>query len=131
MAEESAAGVLTPDFDETDRPKKSTVSMITDDVKAAGLQIKPTIDNFQMLIGKHYGDHLRLNEMTGKPEYRWQGVWHEWTDTQESKMRSYFERQYSMYSQAKLQDALKIFFSLKYSVMASMSRIAALPVQAM
>ena len=43
MAEESAAGVLTPDFDETDRPKKSTVSMITDDVKAAGLQIKPTI----------------------------------------------------------------------------------------
>ena len=111
MAEESAAGVLTPDFDETDRPKKSTVSMITDDVKAAGLQIKPTIDNFQMLIGKHYGDHLRLNEMTGKPEYRWQGVWHEWTDTQESKMRSYFERQYSMYSQAKLQDALKIFFS--------------------
>ena len=64
-----------------------------------------------MLIGKHYGDHLRLNEMTGKPEYRWQGVWHEWTDTQESKMRSYFERQYSMYSQAKLQDALKIFFS--------------------
>lgn len=92
--------------------QKSEVSLITDEVKAAGLQIKPTIDNFFTLISKHYDGHIRLNEMTGKPEFRRKkdGGWQEWTDTEESRMRSYFERTYSMYSQNKLQDALLIYF---------------------
>ena len=111
MAEESPTGEnLTPDFEETDKPAKSGVSLLTEEVKAAGLQIKPTIDNFYTLISKHYGKHLQMNEMTGKPEFFRDGGWHEWTDTEESRMRSYFERSYSMYSQAKLQDALKIYF---------------------
>ena len=88
---------------------KSGVSLLPDgDPK--GLQIKPTIDNFVRLMTNHYGDNLRLNEMTGKPEYRRNGEWREWTDTEESRMRSYFESTYSMYSQNKLSDALLIYF---------------------
>ena len=92
--------------------QKSTVSLITDEVKAAGLQVKPTIANFYRLITDHYRDNLRLNEMTGKPEYydRLAKRWREWTDAQESEARSYFESTYSMYSQAKLADALLIYF---------------------
>ena len=89
---------------------KSTVSLIPGgDPK--GLQIKPTIDNFCRLMTNHYGDRLRLNEMTGKPEFFRNGEWKEWNDTEESRMRSYFESTYSMYSQNKLTDALMIYFS--------------------
>ena len=89
---------------------KSPVSLIPDgDPK--GLQIKPTIDNFYRLMTNHYGDKLRLNEMTGKPEYFRNGEWREWTDTEESRMRSYFESTYSMYSQNKMTDALLIYFN--------------------
>ena len=90
--------------------QKSSVSLVTEDVKAGSLQIKPTINNFYTLIGKHYGESLRLNEMTGKPEFKRHGGWIEWTDTEESRMRSYFESTYSMYSKDRLTDALLIFF---------------------
>lgn len=92
--------------------EKSEVSLITEEVKAAGLQVKPTIDNFHRLITNHYGDRIRLNEMTGKPEFRnpRTHMWQEWTDTEESQMRAYFERSYSMYSQNKMTDALLIYF---------------------
>lgn len=92
--------------------QKSTVSLINSEVKAAGLQVKPTIDNFYRLITDHYRENLRMNEMTGKPEYydRLMKRWREWTDAQESEARAYFESQYSMYSQAKLADALTIYF---------------------
>ena len=89
---------------------KSEISLIPDgDPK--GLQIKPTIDNFYRLMTNHYGDRLRLNEMTGKPEFMRNGEWREWTDTEESRMRSYFESTYSMYSQNKMTDALLIYFN--------------------
>ena len=91
--------------------QKSEVSLVTEEVKAAGLQVKPTIDNFNTLITKHYGTNLRLNEMTGKPEFRRNGTWREWTDTEESRMRAYFERNYSMYNQNKMTDALMIYFN--------------------
>ena len=92
--------------------EKSEVSLITEEVKAAGLQVKPTIDNFHRLITNHYGDRIRMNEMTGKPEFRnpRTHMWQEWTDTEESQMRAYFERSYSMYSQNKMTDALLIYF---------------------
>ena len=117
MAEEIPAGddmnPETPSFEETDKAEqKSKVSLITGDVKAAGLQVKPTIDNFYRLITNHYGNNLRQNEMTGKPEW-WDNrrkQWREWTDSQESEARAYFESTYSMYSQAKLSDALMIYF---------------------
>ena len=91
---------------------KSEVSLITDEVKATGLQIKPTIDNFYRLMTNHYGDKLRLNEMTGKPEFRRKPSepWQEWNDAEESRMRAYFEKTYAMYSQAKMTDALMIYF---------------------
>ena len=91
---------------------KSEVSLVTDEVKAAGLQIKPTIDNFYRLMVNHYGDKIRLNVMTGKPEFRRKDTepWQEWNDAEESRMRAYFEKVYSMYSQVKMTDALMIYF---------------------
>ena len=90
---------------------KSEVSLIPDG-NTAGLQIKPTIDNFYRLMTNHYGDKLRLNEMTGKPEFRRKSTepWNEWTDAEESRMRAYFEKSYLMYSQSKMTDALLIYF---------------------
>ena len=111
MAEESPEnGMNTPDFDETDNNGKSSVSLLNSN--PAGVQVKATIDNFYRLITNHYGETLRLNEMTGKPEY-WDRPWkrwREWTDAQESEARAYFESNYGMYSQAKLADALQIYF---------------------
>ena len=92
--------------------QKSNISIVTEEVKAENLQIKATIDNFYRLITNHYGQNLRLNEMTGKPEWwdRHTKRWREWTDAQESEARAYFESKYSMYSQAKMSDALLIYF---------------------
>ena len=112
MAKDPQEEPVTPSFEETDQPQKSSVSLITKDVKAAGLQVKPTISNFYRLISNHYINTLRMNEMTGKPEW-WNNrkkKWLEWTDAQESEARSFFEETYSMYSQAKLADALAIYF---------------------
>ena len=112
MAEEGQEnGMNTPDFEETDGPEgKSKVSLLGG--TTAGVQIKATIDNFYRLITNHYGRNLRLNEMTGKPEFYDSGrkAWREWTDAQESEARAYFEGNYGMYSQAKLADALAIYF---------------------
>ena len=98
--------------------QKSKVSILPEESEekeeaiVPGIQIKPTIDNFYKLIAKHYKHKLRLNEMTGKPEFfdTKQKRWREWTDAQESEARAYFESNYGMYSQAKLADALAIYF---------------------
>ena len=92
--------------------EKSTVSIVTEEVKAAGLQMKPSIDNFYRLITNHYGNKLRLNEMTGKPEKydMARKRWREFTDADEADMRAYFESTYSMYSQNKMNDALQVYF---------------------
>jgi len=93
---------------------RSDVSLIPDDVEGPkGIQVKATIDNFYRLIANHYGKNIRLNEMTGRPEWwdRLRKSWREWTDAQESQARAYFESTYGMYSQAKLADALAIYFA--------------------
>ncbi|MBQ1790648.1 MAG: hypothetical protein II008_10735 [Oscillospiraceae bacterium] len=98
------------DFEETDGPEgKSKVSLLP---KGGPIQVKATINNFYRLITNHYGQNLRLNEMTGKPEWYdvRQKTWREWTDAQESEARAYFEDNYGMYSQVKLSDALAIYF---------------------
>jgi len=110
MAEEGPEnGMNVPDFDE-DGGRKSNISILGG---AQGkVQIKATIESFYTLISKHYGNKLRLNEMTGKPEY-WNAArkrWMEWSDAMESQARAYFEGTYGMYSQAKLADALAIYF---------------------
>ena len=97
---------------------KSKISILPDDEEKKGptfipgMQVKPTIDNFYKLIGQHYKNKLRLNEMTGKPEWydTHRKRWREWTDSEESQCRAYFESNYGMYSQAKLADALAIYF---------------------
>ena len=69
MAEEGTENGMTPDFDETDsKPEKSNISLLRGG-SAAPIQVKATIDNFYKLITNHYGNRLRLNEMTGKPEF--------------------------------------------------------------
>ena len=90
--------------------QKSNVSILPQD---GPIQVKATIDNFYRLITNHYGNTLRLNEMTNKPEYwdRNRKQWREWTDARESEARAYFESNYGMYSQAKLVDALAIYFN--------------------
>ena len=89
---------------------KSSVSILPE---GGGIQVKATIDNFYRLITNHYGNSIRLNEMTGRPEWwdKTRNAWREWTDAQESQARAYFESNYSMYSQAKLADALQIYFA--------------------
>ena len=107
MAEESTPG------EGLKEQRKSSVSLVTEEVKAEGLQVKPTIDNFYRLITNHYGKYLHLNEMTGKPE-RYdphRKRWREFTDSDEADMRAYFESKYSMYSQNKMQDALQVYFA--------------------
>ena len=90
---------------------KSNISILPGG-NSGPIQVKATIDNFYKLITDHYGDKLRMNEMTGKPEYWYKPGkrWREWTDAQESEARAYFESNYGMYSQAKLADALAIYF---------------------
>ena len=92
--------------------QKSERSMMPDGIPQ-NVQVKATIDNFYRLITNHYGDSLRLNEMTGKPERldKARKNWKEWTDAEESDMRAYFESTYGMYSQAKLSDALLVYFN--------------------
>ena len=111
--EEDPEEFNTPSFEDTDGPTgKSHKTLISEKVREAGLQVKPTIGNFYQLIADTYGNNLRLNEMTGKPEYYDDdpGRWVEWTDGHESRARSYFESAYSLYSQAKLADAFAIYF---------------------
>ena len=89
---------------------KSSVSILP--ATSGPIQVKATIDNFYKLLTDHFGDKLRLNEMTGKPE-KWDQYrrrWREWSDADESDARAYFEANYGMYSQAKLADALQIYF---------------------
>lgn len=90
--------------------EKSNISILPNG--QGPIQVKATIDNFYKLIADHYRDTIRLNEMTGRPEWydRLRKDWREWTDAQESEARAYFETQYGMYSQAKLADALAIYF---------------------
>lgn len=91
--------------------QKSNVSLLAS-ASSGPVQVKATIDNFYKLLTNHFGDKLRLNEMTGKPE-KWdygRKIWREWTDADESDARAYFESTYGLYSQAKLADAMAIYF---------------------
>ena len=89
--------------------QKSNISILP---QGGPIQVKATIDNFYKLLTDHFGDKLRLNEMTGKPEKgdQFRKCWREWNDADESDARAYFESTYGMYSQAKLADALQIYF---------------------
>ena len=92
-----------------DSSSKSSVNL------AAGLDsksLKPSISIFRILIENSYGSHLRLNIMTGKPEYfdRVERSWKEWSDVNDAQMRAWFQSNYGLYHEKMLRDALQIHF---------------------
>lgn len=87
---------------------KSAVSLIS------GLQekpaFKPSIGVFRELIEKHYGNNIRMNEMTGRPEfYDHEALrWREWSDVRDCQMRAFFQTTYGLYKPEMLYDALQM-----------------------
>ena len=97
---------------EEEKSGKSEISLLPDNASTEDIKYKPKISLFRALIEKHYAGRLRLNEMTGKPEYKDAdtGEWREWTDAHDSQMRAYFQQSYGLYSPKMLDDALQIHF---------------------
>ena len=80
--------------------------------KEAGTKIPASIERFQAVMEENYEDVVRLNEMTGKVELfsETDGRWHEWTDANESMLRSWFQGHIGLYNKNMLDDAMRIFF---------------------
>ena len=74
--------------------------------------LKPSITTFRMLLENHYGDLLRLNDLTGRQEFwsRADKSWKEWTDVNDAQMRAWFQNNYGLYHEKMLRDALQIHF---------------------
>ncbi|MBQ6506579.1 MAG: hypothetical protein IJI08_04545 [Clostridia bacterium] len=89
---------------------KSPVSL-TNNIQ--GTDLKPSIDTFFRLLEEKFGDSFRLNAMTGKPELLdpVQDKWCEWTDVHDAKMRLWFQKEYGLYHEKMLRDALQVFLS--------------------
>ena len=111
MAEEGPENGVgeSQDFPEGE---KSPKSILPEGFSPSDLKMKPQIFLFRRLMENHYGESLRLNEMTGKPEYKHKIThdWREWTDTQESQLRAYFQNTYGLYSPKMLEDAVRLHF---------------------
>ena len=90
--------------------EKSSVSLMQ---YAADKKIKPRIDLFYDLIQDAYEDRLRINEMTGQPEY-WNHhseSWVQWTDVGDGRMQAFFQTNYGLYAPKMLEAALRIYLS--------------------
>ena len=89
---------------------KSTVNLAAAVTPQAA---KPQISLFLRLIEENYGDRLRLNEMTGRPE--WLNVhdktWNQWTDVDDARMAAFFQSNYGMYSPKMLESATMMYFA--------------------
>ncbi len=97
----------TPGFDE-----KSKVSLL---VNVKPQAAKPQIGVFYDLINEIYGDKLRKNEMTGKPE-RFDdtlNAWVEWNDVDDARLAGYFQSSYGLYNLKMLEKATMIYFDNK------------------
>ena len=77
-----------------------------------GQKLKPTIDLFRKLLEDAFANDLRLNVMTGRPEYldRPSKTWREWGDVQEAGMREWFQTNYGLYREKMLRDAVQLQF---------------------
>jgi len=75
--------------------------------------LKPTISLFERLMGESYGEKIRFNVMTGKPEWydETEDVWEEWSDANDASMASYFQSQYGIYNQNMLTQAFTIYMA--------------------
>ena len=91
--------------------QRSSVSLTATIQPAA--QTKPQIGIFMRLIEDSYGDRLRLNEMTGRPEWldSHSGEWRQWTDVDDARMAAYFQSNYGMYSPKMLEAATLMYFA--------------------
>lgn len=77
-------------------------------------QLKAQINVFTDLIEKHYGTRLRMNEMTGRPE--WQeadGGWKQWSDVDDARMQSFFQERYGLYAPKMLEAASLLYFNAR------------------
>lgn len=76
---------------------------------------KAKISVFLKCIEDDYGDMLRFNEMTGKPE--WYNVhtdsWQQWTDANDAQITAYFQDKYELYSPRMLENAVTLYFENK------------------
>ena len=81
-------------------------------MRADGSKVAPTIERFVQVLEENYAGNVRLNEMTGRPEFRSQPSdgWSEWTDAQESALRGWFQTTLGLYSRDMFNDALNVFF---------------------
>ena len=82
------------------------------DMKLDPQMLKPSIATFRHLIDLHYGDKLRHNVMTDRPQYfdRHEKRWREWIDVNDAQMRAWFQANYGLYHERMLWDALQIHF---------------------
>ncbi len=97
--------------DDAEPAVKSPVRLATGEET---VEYKPSIGTFKYLLEKHYGSHLRLNVMTGKPEFydRFEKVWRDWADVHDAHLRSWFQSRFNLYHEKMLRDALQIHFNL-------------------
>ena len=88
------------------RSQVSLTEGLTNSQPQSGL--KPQINLFLSLIGNTYGDNIRLNEMTGKPERfdRYLGDWVEWRDVDDSRMAAYMQSSFGLYAPRMLEAAM-------------------------
>ncbi len=99
---------------------KSKVSMITEEIGKKKIELKASIHTFSELLEERYSpnefngykDTLRLNLMTGRPEWLdiMDDTWHEWTDTQDSQLRAFMQSAYGLYNPRMLDDAVTLHF---------------------
>lgn len=70
---------------------------------------KPTIETFLTLLEDTFGDSIRMNLMSNKPEQFADGKWQKWTDADDSVIRMYFQSKYDLYHKYHLDDAMRVF----------------------
>ena len=73
----------------------------------------PSIDNFLQILRNdiNYANTFYLNELTGSPERLADNKKVRWTDSDDSELRRYIEKNYKIHNEKKLDDALRIVFN--------------------
>ena len=96
---------------ESESPVKSSVNLAASK-EIQPQNLKPTILMFSSLIESVYDKQLRLNVMTGRPQYydRFEDVWKDWADVNDAQMRLWFQSKFGVYHERMLRDALQIHF---------------------
>lgn len=70
---------------------------------------KPTIETFLSLLEDTFGESLRLNLLSNKPEQLTSEGWKPWGDADDAVVRLHFQSKYDLYHKQHLEDAMRIF----------------------